>query len=384
MPDSEVEKDWLTQKGIQPIERHSLFVSTLFCFTRVQELGDGYVPRRTHLREKNDLTKEVLQSVTTHKGSGAVSCTNGENMTSLLPILFTAADGFSVSLKKKRAEVEGIINKLTHDNFPYIGVDNIQELDGLKNKTKEEWFDFAKRKVQEVGDSKIKDPLGDDVYLLPGSTETFDEYIIHLIAGMNQPIENAKLGRVMAVSLLKKTIESPQAIVLQEPRDEHGEKRKVYLSVYNLYGKMAQSVIVGVERGQEGRVITSFATVDSKKDKTAAFRDFKKKVLNAAEVKFLDVDPSGHPRSTAQLDGSTDDAALSVASKNKVSENETEVNTLGEKISEETGSEGAVSTGTDTPETPSSTSTAGTNYSVDEVRDYPQISRTQNCMVKPS
>lgn len=220
--------------------------------------------------------------------------------------------------------------------------------------------------------------------MLPGSTETFDEYIIHLIAGMNQPIENAKLGRVMAVSLLKKTIESPQAIVLQDPRDEHGEKRKVYLSVYNLYGKMAQSVIVGVERGQEGRVITSFATVDSKKDKTAALRDFKKKVLNAAEVKFLDVGPSGHPRSTAQLDGSTDDAALSVASKNKVSENETEVNTLGEKISEETGSEGAVSTGTDTPETPSSTSTAGTNYSVDEVRDYPQISRTQNCMVKPS
>ncbi|MBQ7607379.1 MAG: hypothetical protein IJU76_05360 [Desulfovibrionaceae bacterium] len=229
-----------------------------------------------------------------------------------------------VDLNDKQ-EVLEYINKFTHGTFPTKEIKE-PEIQHLNEKSKEEWLEFAKRKIVELQGVSMSDPLEETVFVAPGDTETLEEYALHLIAGSGKTLEDARVVRASAVGLIKETIEKSQAIIIESPREPGIQGRKRYVSVYKLKGQLSHSIIVGVEPGQNGRVITSFVVADSKNDKTAAFRDLKKSLKTAAAIKFLEVGQSEHPRPTTQPGVSTTGADLHAASKTKIPPTNTTVN----------------------------------------------------------
>ena len=57
--------------------------------------------------------------------------------------------------------------------------------------------------------------------------------------------------------------------------------------LYPLTYLNSSNIIVGVEEGQEGRIIRSFASAGSKKDKKKALRDFKKSISATVQVLYF-------------------------------------------------------------------------------------------------
>ena len=96
----------------------------------------------------------------------------------------------------------------------------------------------------------MADPLEGAVFVAPGDTETLEEYALHLIAGSGKTLEDARVVRAKAVGLIKETIETPQAIIIESPRKPGTQGRKRYISVYKLRGQLSHSIIVGVEQGK--------------------------------------------------------------------------------------------------------------------------------------
>ena len=184
----------------------------------------------------------------------------------------------------------------------------------LVGKSKEELYKIAVDNIKDKQGKVFKDPLGNKIYFAPGNTETLEGYALHLIAGMGKPIEDIRVQRVLGVLLSDKTIQKPWAIV----RQDNG--RKMYLSVYRGENSMTNGLIIGVEEGQDGRVVTSMLTANKKGDKKAALREFKKHVSGADEVLYIWEGLTGHSRPSSDQQASTANASLDLSGNQSISQ----------------------------------------------------------------
>lgn len=184
----------------------------------------------------------------------------------------------------------------------------------LVGKSKEELYKIAVDNIKDKQGKVFKDPLGNKIYFAPGNTETLEGYALHLIAGMGKPIEDIRVQRVLGVLLSDKTIQKPWAIV----RQDNG--RKMYLSVYRGENSMTNGLIIGVEEGQDGRVVTSMLTANKKGDKKAALREFKKHVSGADEVLYIWEGLTGHSRPSSDQQASTANASLDLSGSQSISQ----------------------------------------------------------------
>ena len=185
----------------------------------------------------------------------------------------------------------------------------------LVGKSKQELFNIARNDIKNKLGKQYFDPLNNIIYFAPGNTETVDGYTLHLIAGQGKPIEDIRVQRVLGVLLADKTITKPWAIV----RQKNG--RKMYLAIYQGANNMTNGLVIGVEEGQNGRVVTSTLTVDQKGDKKAALREFKKRISGADEVLYIWEGLTGRPRPSADQRASQSDAKLRPSGENIITQN---------------------------------------------------------------
>lgn len=223
-------------------------------------------------------------------------------------------------VNKKTAEsaesrkAKKVIENLNADDInDIIRKTNVNEL--LVGKTKTELFDIALNDVNSKIGKIYNDPLNNNIYFAPGNTETVESYTLHLIAGQNKPLEDVRVQRVMGLLLSDETIKNPLAIVRQ------GNGRKMYLAMYQGAKNMTNGLVIGVEEGQNGRVVTSTLTADKKGDKKAALREFKKRVSGADEVLYIWEGLTGRPRPSADQQASQSDAELHLSGDNIISQN---------------------------------------------------------------
>ena len=134
------------------------------------------------------------------------------------------------------------------------------------------------------------------------------------------------MRRAIALELADQTIKNPLAIIVQAKRDEQGNAipnepgRKVYIAMFKDDYLNANNIIVGVEEGQEGRIVTSFASAGDKRHKNKALKDFKKSISAAVQVLYLGLGLSGHPRPASGQRASTGDASLHSSGKQIISQ----------------------------------------------------------------
>lgn len=188
----------------------------------------------------------------------------------------------------------------------------------LIRKTKEELYNIALDNVNSKIGKTYNDPLNNSVYFAPGNTENVESYTLHLIAGQNKPMEDIRVQRVMGLLLADETIKNPLAIV----RQNNG--RKMYLAMYQGENNMTNGLVIGVEEGQDGRVVTSTLTADKKGDKKAALREFKKRVSGADEVLYIWEGLTGRSRPSADQQASQSNAELHLSGDNIIPQNEGE------------------------------------------------------------
>ena len=190
------------------------------------------------------------------------------------------------------------IDDIPKSNFPV----KLQEK--LKTMENSELYEYAQNVIKEyVKNKNLIDPLGNKLYFAPGNTETIKDYALHLVAGMGKSIDDVRLKRVIGLTLAEETIKNPLAILIENGKGT--ADRKVYLSVYSDGTNYSNALIVGVEKDQEGRIITCITTADKKNDKKAALREIKKVFKTSKKVLYIRglnnrVGLSGHSRPTSE------------------------------------------------------------------------------------
>ena len=198
------------------------------------------------------------------------------------------------------ARIKEAVQGMDEKDIPKIPIQDAHRFDSLGRKV---LFDAALKEMEKLTAEKITDPLGNEVYFTPGATETLESYILHLTAGKGKPMEKIRGNRILGLSLAKETIIHPLAIIVQE------NGRRSYLALYTDGNNLHNNIIVGVEEGQKGRVVTSMLTADKKGDKKAAVREFKKRISGSKEVLYWK-GQSGHSRPSSETWASTLNAKL--------------------------------------------------------------------------
>ena len=230
----------------------------------------------------------------------------------------------AIDVNDKDAVVE-FVNKLTEDDLPTISLD-AEVLKEIKTASPRELLNRAVKKINRLSGKKLIDPLGRVVYFEHGDDETVEKYALHLLAGQDKPVEEIHMRRAIALELADQTIKNPLAIIVQAKRDEQGNAipnepgRKAYIAMFKDDYLNANNIIVGVEEGQEGRIVTSFASAGDKRHKNKALKDFKKSISAAVQVLYLGLGLSGHPRPASGQRASTGDASLHSSGKQIISQ----------------------------------------------------------------
>lgn len=225
----------------------------------------------------------------------------------------------------QNAEAESEVSKKAKEVVANLQAEDVDRIAKKTNvdkqlirKTKEELYNIALDNVNSKIGKIYNDPLNNSVYFAPGNTETVESYTLHLIAGQNKPMEDIRVQRVMGLLLADETIKNPLAIV----RQNNG--RKMYLAMYQGENNMTNGLVIGVEEGQDGRVVTSTLTADKKGDKKAALREFKKRVSGADEVLYIWEGLTGRSRPSADQQASQSNAELHLSGNNIIPQNEGE------------------------------------------------------------
>lgn len=223
----------------------------------------------------------------------------------------------------QNAEAESEVSKKAKEVVENLQAEDVDRIAKKTNvdkqlirKTKEELYNIALDNVNSKIGKTYNDPLNNSVYFAPGNTETVESYTLHLIAGQNKPMEDIRVQRVMGLLLADETIKNPLAIV----RQNNG--RKMYLAMYQGENNMTNGLVIGVEEGQDGRVVTSTLTADKKDDKKAALREFKKRVSGADEVLYIWEGLTGRSRPSADQQASQSNAELHLSGDNIIPQNE--------------------------------------------------------------
>lgn len=220
-----------------------------------------------------------------------------------------------------KAEVDSFVSGLTLDKA------NIKKVDPqLIFKTNKmppgDMLALSMKEVERLGKTEIATPLGEKVYFAPGNTEDLKAYTLHMVAGMDKSLNDIRRGRVYGLFTAEETLKDPLAIL----RQENG--RTFYVSLYDAKsGNMMNGVIVGVEEGQNGRVVTSIIQLDKSSSGNKAIRELKKHIQNAKDVLYLWKGQSGHPRPPTDQHSSLPDVGLPMSGRNNVAQNAVSDNT---------------------------------------------------------
>ena len=214
---------------------------------------------------------------------------------------------------------------LTYDN---IVIQELEEdiLDDINDMSAEEQLEYTKKLLKDREGTVYLDPLGNKLYFAPGNTESLHEYAFHLIAGKEAMLANdmskIRASRVLAVILAEKTIEKPFAIVEQE------NGRRVCVAVYRSINNYANSIIVGVEEGQDGRIVTATIAQDKKRDKKAALREVKTRIggERTKQVLYCRVGQSGYSRPTSSTEVSKGNIPLGSTGELSIAKDTEDVN----------------------------------------------------------
>lgn len=211
-----------------------------------------------------------------------------------------SAEEAELTKEEVTARIKEAVQGMDEKDIPKIPIQDAHRFDGIDEQA---LFAVALQEMKKLTAEKIADPLGHEIYFAPGETETLESYVLHLIAGRGKQVEDIRTKRVLGLSLAKETIAHPLAIIVQE------NGRLAYLALYTDGTNFQNSIIVGVEEGQEGRVVTSMLTADKKGDKKAAVREFKKRISGSKEVLYWE-GQSGHSRPSSETWASTLNAKL--------------------------------------------------------------------------
>lgn len=206
-------------------------------------------------------------------------------------------------VKRKRLNdynVEEIVkyftNKDNYKNIPTIKVEGIPE--GLQNSSKEDMYKFAQKKYNEFKGMKLVDPLGNELYFEPGSRQEDAEneftYLLHFLAGKGATsVNEIEFPRLIGFSMLDKTVTDPNAIIRQKDKiDEETGKvlskgRNMYVAIFDGGQQISGQVVVGVERGEAGRLVTSFVRVNSTRHKNNALDNLRDHIKNAETIYYI-------------------------------------------------------------------------------------------------
>lgn len=214
-----------------------------------------------------------------------------------------------------KAEVEAFVSGLTPGKANIKAVDPKLILKTNKM-SPNEMLALSVKEVERLGKTDIVTPLGEKVYFAPGNTEDLKAYTLHLIAGMDKSLSEIRRGRVYGLFTAKETLKDPLVIL----RQDNG--RTFYVSLYDTKsGNMMNGIIVGVEEGQNGRVVTSIIQLDKSRTGNKAIRELKKHIRNAKDVLYLWKGQSGHPRPPTDQHGSMPDVGLPMSGEDNVAQN---------------------------------------------------------------
>ncbi len=200
-----------------------------------------------------------------------------------------------------KVAIERFADGLTYEDIPLITVNN-DFAESIIGASKEKILNWAISKVKELIEKKVRDPLGNELYFKPGSDESLDEYALHMVAGMGKTIEEIHVRRAIGLGVAERTLSDPIAIVTQPYRGADGTVdvnkpgRKLYLAMFKTEYHSTSTSVVGVEQGQEGRVITSFTTESDKRHKNAALRSIRNAFKTAYSVDYIKLGLSGYSR----------------------------------------------------------------------------------------
>lgn len=221
-----------------------------------------------------------------------------------------------------KQNIQNLLDTLTPARVRGMAEDaNIPE--DLDKIPKEGLLDRVKNWLKNIIGKNITDPLGNKVHFAPKEGETEEHYALHLLAGKdNAGVEDVESRRAIGVMLAERTIKRPWAVVTQE------NGRKLYMSIYKgRSGNIAEQVVVAVEDGEDGVVITSFPTID-KGLKNTALSEFKRRVKNAKNLDYFGGPAMGYsrePYNGQTSNGSTPSAAVT---DNSIADLDTDVNNL--------------------------------------------------------
>lgn len=214
-----------------------------------------------------------------------------------------------------KAEVEAFVSGLTPGKANIKAVDPKLILKTNKM-SPNEMLALSVKEVERLGKTDIVTPLGEKVYFAPGNTEDLKAYTLHLIAGMDKSLSEIRRGRVYGLFTAEETLKDPLVIL----RQDNG--RTFYVSLYDTKsGNMMNGIIVGVEEGQNGRVVTSIIQLDKSRTGNKAIRELKKHIRNAKDVLYLWKGQSGHPRPPTDQHGSMPDVGLPMSGEDNVAQN---------------------------------------------------------------
>lgn len=225
-----------------------------------------------------------------------------------------------------KEEIKKLSDSLTKDNIPTTEIEKTL-ISSYENISSEEQLQKCQSFVEELTKADLVDPLGNKVYFKPGNGEDLRTYTFHLIAGeeaaLNNDLSKIRIKRILGVHLAPETIKNPLLIIKQKSNG-----RRMYVSMYKSDIQYANSIVVGVEDGQKGRVVT--VTIAGKKeDKKTALRELKKRMSgeNTDKVLYIREGLSGYSRPTSGNRTSTDSTTLRPSGNQIISQENNNSNT---------------------------------------------------------
>lgn len=230
----------------------------------------------------------------------------------------------SFDLNDKSA-IREFANNLAYEDIPSIETDE-NTIKKITSVSKQDIFAWAQEKVKSLVGKSFTDPLGNKLFFKPGNDETLQTYSLHMVAGMGKNVDHVHVRRALALELASKTLEDPIAIVTQPHRNENGEVdetkpgRRMYLSLFKTDYFHAGNIVVGVEEGQSGRVITSFAASSDKRHKKAALKNIQNILKTAYSVDYIRLGLSGYSRPAVRKDDSQENTLLHTSGNSSISD----------------------------------------------------------------
>lgn len=181
-------------------------------------------------------------------------------------------------------------------------------------------FDYAHKETLKLIEG-VKDPDGNIVKVAfnQANQDAINGVVQHFIAGSGKVTLNDR--RAFAVGMIKDTISAPDFIL------EQIDGRKAYVSFWRGKNNMVHKVVVSMDKGEQGKIITSNIAADIPGNRRKAMKKLISDIRNAKRILYtrdeLKSGPSGYSRPPSSDRASTPNTRLhpsgnsSIANSNK-------------------------------------------------------------------